>query len=81
VNNPAVRRAPRWRWGSCPRCGADAWLEIEYPGSAACSRECRYSIWDWLESSYRWELRFGEVFGLRSFDDRGRPGAGEASLP
>lgn len=79
--NPPIPRPLLWRWGHCPHCGADAWINIQNPDCVACSRECRYSIWDYLESSYRWELRFGEAFGVRSFDDRGRPGASEAYLP
>ena len=33
----------------------------------------RLSIWDFLESSYRWEQEFGDAFDLHSFDAHGRP--------
>lgn len=68
------RHTVRWRWGQCPRCDADAWTDSADPLNVACSRACRgYSIWDWLESVYSSEQRFGAVFALRSFDDSGRP--------
>jgi endogenous inhibitor of DNA gyrase (YacG/DUF329 family) len=74
------RHRIRWRWGRCPRCGADAWIDTEDPRIVACSRACRgFSIWDWLESSYTWEQQFGVAFGLRSFDARGRPDGIEAT--
>ncbi|MFI4984897.1 MAG: hypothetical protein ACHP93_05220 [Solirubrobacterales bacterium] len=64
----------RWRWGACPRCGADAWIDTEDQLNVACSKECRgFSIWDYLEAEYRWQQEFGALFGLRSFDAAGRP--------
>jgi hypothetical protein len=74
------RYPPRWRWGRCPRCHADAWIDTQDPLVLACSRAYRgFSIWDWLESSYRWEQQFGAAFGLHTFDARGRPS--EAGRP
>ena len=26
----------RWRWGTCPRCGADAWINTDDPLNVAC---------------------------------------------
>ena len=67
-------RLPRWRWGRCPGCSADAWIDTQDPLNVACSCACRgFSIWDSLESSYAWEQRFGAVFELHTFDARGRP--------
>ncbi len=71
---PSCRREPRWRWGRCPRCDSDAWIDTQDSLNVACSRACKgFSIWDFLESSYRWEQEFGDAFDLHSFDARGRP--------
>jgi len=79
------QREARWRWGSCPRCDADAWIVTPDADRAVCSRGCDNArqLWDLLENQYRWEREYAERFGAQhdfhSFDDRGRPGAREAS--
>ena len=71
---PVGRLEPRWRWGRCPRCHGDAWIDTQDPLNVACSRECNgFSIWAFLESVYRWEQEFGDVLDLYSFDAHGRP--------
>ncbi len=69
------RGAPRWRWGQCPRCHAEAWIGTS--GTAldlACSHGCGgFSIWSYLEAAYQWEQRNGTPFDRRTFDAKGRP--------
>lgn len=70
---PADDPVPRWRWGRCPRCHADAWIEVAHPRNVACAKQCGgFSIWSYLEAEYRWQQRYGALFGLHSFNDDGR---------
>lgn len=79
-SSKAIRRhEPRYRWGSCPRCGAGAWIVMPDADRAICSRGRDGALWDLVEDMYRWDCwyaeKFGEQHALGSFDDRGRPGA------
>ena len=43
-----------WMWGACPRCGAAAWIDAREDANAAYSKQCGFSIWEYLEPEYAW---------------------------
>jgi ribosomal protein S27AE len=61
-----------WRWGACPRCGAAAWIDAHDDANAACSKQCGFSIWEYLESEYAWERAHRAAGFAHLLDDRGR---------